>query len=305
MIMKKVAVVIVNWNGKADTVACASSLANVKSTRAQVDVVIVDNGSTDGSVTSFGALRPKPYVIALPENKGFTGGTNAGMRYAYQAGYDYVWLLNNDTRVDTRVVDPLIDAVAGGDAIAGSKIYFEKGREFHGDRYKKTDLGRVLWYAGGVIDWDNMYASHRGVDEVDRGQYDANEQTPFITGCSMFIPREVIARVGYMDDRFYLYLEDVDYSLRVQKAGYRLLYAPASVLWHKNAGSTAKPGHGLHEYYLTRNRLLVGMRYAPIRTKLALIREAARHALKGTPTQKKAVMDAVVGRWGNRYIWKP
>lgn len=303
--MKKVAVVIVNWNGLADTTACVSSLAKVKSTRAQVDVVVVDNGSTDGSHIALAKLTPKPYIIALPDNQGFTGGTNAGMRYAYQAKYDYVWLLNNDTRVDPRAVDPLIEAARGGDAISGSKIYFERGREFHKSRYKKTDLGRVLWYAGGIIDWDNMYASHRGVDEVDRGQYDTKEQTPFITGCSMFIPREVIEKVGYMDDRFYLYLEDVDYSLRAQKAGYRLLYAPESRLWHKNAGSTAKPGHGLHEYYLTRNRLLVGMRYAPLRTKFALFREALRHALGGTPTQKKAVMDALTGKWGNRYIWKP
>lgn len=303
--MKKVAVVIVNWNGKVDTAACVSSLAKVKSTRAQVDVVIVDNGSTDGSVKSFGALRPKPYVIPLPENKGFTGGTNAGMRYAYQAGYDYAWLLNNDTIVDRDAVDPLIQAVAGGDAIAGSKIYFAPGHEFHPDRYKKSDQGNVIWYAGGMIDWDNMYASHRGVDEVDHGQYDEPRETAFITGCSLFIPREVIARVGYMDDRFYLYLEDVDYSLRTKHAGYRLLYAPKSKVWHINAGSTAKPGHGLHEYYLTRNRLLVGMRYAPIRTKLALIREAARRMFTGTLTQKKAVMDAACGRWGNRYIWKP
>jgi hypothetical protein len=162
----------------------------------------------------------------------------------------------------------------------------------------------VLWFAGGVIDWDNMYAFHRGVDDVDKGQYDSMYDTDFITGCSMFIKSEVFEKVGLLDEKFFMYLEDVDFCLRARKKGYRLLYIPKSVIWHKNAGSTGRPGHDLHDYYFTRNRLLLGVRYAPLRTKFALFRESIKYLMKGPDIRKNAVADAYLGHFGSGYIWK-
>ena len=151
------------------------------------------------------------------------------------------------------------------------------------------------------MDWANMYASHRGVDAVDRGQYDKTEETAFVTGCSMIIRREVVEKIGMLDDNYYLYLEDLDYCLRAKKAGYKLLYEPSSVVWHVNAGSSARPGNPLHEYYFTRNRLLLGFRYAPLRTRFALLREAFRFT---SPVRRKAVRDWVLGRFGNRFRYE-
>lgn len=212
-----------------------------------------------------------------------------------------MWLLNNDTEVDKDVLsflnvfdDPTVGA-------CGSKIYFAPGHEYHNDRYAKEERGRVFWYAGGLVDWDNMYASHRGVDEVDHGQYDAPIETPFITGCSFVVRSDVVRRVGMLDDAYYLYLEDLDWSLRIQKAGYKTLYAPTSIVWHVNAGSSGRPGNPLHEYYFTRNRLLFGLRYAPLRTKVALLREGTKFLFGKSPIRRKAIIDALTGRFGKQY----
>jgi GT2 family glycosyltransferase len=127
------------------------------------------------------------------------------------------------------------------------------------------------------------------------------ESTPFVTGCSLAARREVIQKIGLLDDRFFLYLEDLDFCLRARNAGWRNIYYPASVVWHVNAGSTGGAGNPLHEYYLTRNRLLVGMRYAPARTKAALLREATRFLLSGSDVKKQAVRDFLFHKWGKQY----
>lgn len=304
--MTKVCVIIVNWNRKADTLACLGSLGGLDYGRNNVEIVVVDNASSDGTVDAVSKKFPKVTVIASSVNEGFTGGNNRGMRYALSRGADYIWLLNNDTYVEKNTLLGLLSAFDNpSTGLAGSKIYFAPGYEFHHDRYKNPDRGKVIWYAGGMIDWANMYASHRGVDEIDHGQFDTSVETDFITGCSFMIKAEIIEAVGYLDDRFFLYLEDLDYSMRVKRAGFSLIYEPASRLWHINSGSTGKPGHGLHQYYLTRNRLLVGMRYASIRTKFALMREAIRFIIHGPEVLRKAVLDFMLGRFGNRYIWKP
>ena len=145
-----------------------------------------------------------------------------------------------------------------------------------------------------------MYASHRGVDEVDQGQYDNSEETDFITGCCMLIKREVVEQVGFLDNNLYLYLEDLDYCMRVKQAGCKLVYEPTAKLWHKNASSSDKPGSKLHQYYQTRNRLIIGMRYASIRTKLALFKESFYHLRQGG-VKKKAVLDYYFYNWGK---WK-
>ena len=297
----KIFSIILNWNGKDDTIACLTSLQKIKKTEDSLTVVVVDNGSTNDSVSAIRSAHPWVTLLEAKANLGFTGGNNIGISYALDHGADLVWMLNNDTIVEKNVLsftsaftDPKVGA-------AGCKIYFAPGHEYHVDRYSKSEQGKVFWYAGGIIDWNNMYASHRGVDEVDRGQYDRQEETPFITGCSLIIRSSVIRQTGMFDDKFYLYLEDLDWCLRIQHAGWKTVYVPTSVVWHVNAGSSGKPGNPLHEYYFTRNRLLFGMRYASLRTKLALIREAIKFICGPSAIRRQAVIDAAVGRFGKQY----
>lgn len=296
--MTKVAIILVNWNGSKDTLSCLASLGKLKVKSLKLKVIVVDNGSTDGSVGIIRKNFPGVEVIETGKNLGFAGGNNAGIHKALDDGADVVWLLNNDTIVEKNAVSALLDACKEGHVgIAGSKIYFTAGREYHKGRYQENDRGRVIWYAGGYIDWNNIYASHRGVDEVDHGQYDMAGVTEFVTGCSMMITRQVFEKIGFFDEKFFVYLEDVDFCLRAKRSGYALMYVPQSMLWHHNAGSSGV-GSLTHQYYMTRNRLLIGMRYAELRTKFALIREALRFVLVGPSIYRKAVIDAMMGKWG-------
>ncbi|MFZ2025230.1 MAG: glycosyltransferase family 2 protein [Microgenomates group bacterium] len=296
-----IAVIIVNWNGVDDTVACLNSLERVVRGGNKLLTIVVDNGSTNNSVAVIRKQFPEVTLIENKTNLGFTGGNNVGMKFALEQGADLVWLLNNDTIVDKNVLaftEAFEDKTVGA---SGSKIYFAPDHEYHHDRYTDSERGKVFWYAGGLVDWKNMYASHRGVDEVDHGQYNHIEQTPFITGCSFVIRSEVVRQVGLLDDAYFLYLEDLDWNVRMQKAGWKTMYTPTSVLWHVNAGSSGRPGNPLHEYYFTRNRLLLGIRYAPIRTKIALIREAIRFMGTASDIRKKAVKDWFFRRFGKQY----
>jgi hypothetical protein len=297
----KVFVIIVNWNGKKDTQICLSSLEKIEKQNVDFHAVVVDNGSTDDSVASIQKKFPWVTVLVAGKNLGFTGGNNVGITYALRHHADFVWVLNNDTFVDPHVLNVLNAFRDPKVGICGSKIYFASGHEFHAGRYTESERGKVFWYAGGLVDWDNMYASHRGVDEVDHGQYDTEEETPFVTGCSMMIRRSVFERIGMLDDRYYLYLEDLDFCLRAQNAGFSLRYVPSSILWHVNAGSTSRPGNPLQQYYQTRNRLLLGFRYAALRTKIALLREAIRFLFTGPAVCRKAVIDFFAGRYGDRF----
>lgn len=299
--MKNVTIIIVNWNGIADTVNCLSSIKRLKKNSIDLRTIVVDNGSTNDSVRVLQKKFPWVTTLALKSNLGFTGGNNEGMKEAMKQGAQYIWLLNNDTLLHTdalRLIEAFDDNKVG---IAGSKIYFSPGHEYHAARYQDRDRGKVFWYAGGLVDWKNMYASHEGVDEVDHGQYDKLKQTPFITGCSMMIKRSVIESIGYLDDRYYLYLEDLDYCMRAKIYGFELVYYPYSILWHVNAGSTGGAGNQLHEYYITRNRLLVGLKYAPIRTKIALLRESIKFLFGSSQIKQKAIEDAIFCRWGKQY----
>ena len=291
--MINVAIILVNWNGKKDTLACLASLGKLKVESLKFKVIVVDNGSTDDSVTVIKKNFPDVEVVEAGGNLGFTGGNNIGIHRALEDGADFVWLLNNDTSVDKNSLMALVDAFADRRiGIAGSKIYFAPGREFHKARYSDKERGRVFWYAGGLIDWENMYASHRGVDEVDIGQYEKTEETPFITGCPMMIKKQVFEKIGLLDEKFFAYLEDLDFCFRAKAKRFQLFYVPSSIVWHKNASSSGV-GSALHEYYMTRNRLIVGMRYAPLRTKVALIREGIRFILSGPPIRRKAILDAI------------
>jgi hypothetical protein len=304
--MKKVFLVILNWNGGQMVLDCLQSVSKTKKDGFNLEAVVVDNGSTDGSVELIQNSKIKMQnensklkIIRNEKNLGFAEGNNVGIRYALENGADFVCVLNNDTRVAPDFLKELVKMAETKEeiGIVGGKIYFEKGFEFHKERYQKKDLGKVIWYAGAKMDWQNVYASHRGIDEVDEGQYDQAEETEYITGCLMLIKRAVLEKVGFFNPQYFLYFEENDFCQRAKKAGFELYYAPQAEIWHLNAGSSGS-GSSLHDYYLTRNRLLFGFRWAPWRTKLALLRESGRLLLKGREWQKIGVRDFYLGRFG-------
>lgn len=297
---------ILNWNRGADTVAALKSLDKMRVPR-EVELVtmVVDNASTDDSLTLLHKLSSPAFRILQNEaNLGYVGGNNVGIQACLEEKCDWVLVLNNDTLVDRELLKELL-IEAGKNKKVGllsPKIYFAPGFEYHRDRYPKGVLGKVIWSAGGEIDWANCFGKNTGLDDVDRGQYDKIKEINFATGACLLIKAEAFSKVGFFDERYYLYFEDVEFGQRLIKAGYNMIYVPRSIIWHKVAQSSGV-GSDLNDYFITRNRLLFGLNYAPFRTKLALIREALKFMTSGRVWQKRGVVDFFKRNFG-KGSWK-
>ncbi|MBI5709580.1 MAG: glycosyltransferase family 2 protein [Candidatus Eisenbacteria bacterium] len=226
--MKTLAVVVLNWNGLEDTRALLSSLERCRAPQGWgVRVMVVDNGSTDGSAETLSREFPAIELVALRENRRFAGGNNEGLRRALVAGADAVMLLNNDTEADPALLERLLlaleeDPAAGA---AAPLILYQ-------------DPLDVIWYAGGrCVPWLGL-AAHRGLRRYDRGQYRRVEATGYLTGCCLVATRAAWEKVGLLDEGYFIYAEDADWSLRARAAGFRLLFVPTARLWHKVSASS-------------------------------------------------------------------
>jgi len=300
----KVSIIVLNWNGYKDTIECLESLQKVKVSDCELDVIVVDNASTDDSVKQLRKLKNDFQLIESDKNLGFAGGNNLGMKQAIANGAEYIFILNNDTEVHKDIIVELLKVMRSERKIglATPKIYFAKGYEFHKDRYKKNELGKIIWSAGGDIDWSNVYGVNHGVDYVDNGQFDNVAETDFATGAATMINVAALKSVGSFNEDYFLYLEDLELSERMRRKGWKIMYVPKAVVWHKVSQSSAVGG-GLNDYYTTRNRLKFGMKYASFRTKLALFRESLRMLFNGRKWQKVGVMDYYVHNLG-KGSWK-
>ncbi|OGH43922.1 MAG: hypothetical protein A3J14_01890 [Candidatus Levybacteria bacterium RIFCSPLOWO2_02_FULL_37_18] len=302
--MKNIWIVIVNYNTEEYVKKCLSSIEKLEKENFSLNTIVVNNKSERKPVlqlTSYVRKNyPEIFFIVNEKNVGFSGGNNIGISFALKKGADYVLLLNSDTCVHPTLIRELFEVFEQDNAIGivAPKIYFAKGFEFHKSKYSQEDLGNVLWYAGGEMDWKNVIGFHRGVDEVDHGQYDTVGETQIATGCCMIIKKEVFKKVGMFDERYFLYYEDADLSVRSRKAGFKILFTPRAFLWHKNASSTGGSGSALQDYYITRNRLLFGMTYAQSRSKYSLVKESMRMLLTGRKWQKRGVIDFYLRRFG-------
>jgi len=311
--MKKICVIILSWNRKEDTLETISSLAKSTISGFEMEIMVVDNGSTDGSQQAIKTLLEKvdkppkltARLITLYENLGFAEGNNIGMRDALDRDFDYIALLNDDTIVNKNLIRKIFlehKRIKNAGAIS-PKIYFAKGFEFHNKRYKKNELGKVFWYAGGGIDWDNVYGYNEGVDEVDKGQFNKVREVDFATGCFVMYKRRALEEAGLYDKRYFAYMEDADHAQRVKKAGWKIIYSPKGHLWHKVAQSSGI-GSELNDYFLTRNRMIFGIKHARLRAKFALIRESLKLLVKGRKWQKVGIRDFYLRRFG-KGSWPP
>ena len=298
----KVSIIIVNWNRKDDTLECLSALSKCSLSKIEAQIIVIDNASTDGSIEAIRAFDIKDFDLKLIKNQknlGFAKPNNQGILAAKVWGADFILLVNNDLLVSENLIEKLVSVAKEHPRVGAisPKIYFSKGFEFHKDRYKKTEVGRVIWYAGGDIDWDNVIGSNHGVDDVDEGQYEKTLETDFATGACMLLRAEALKQVGILDEKYFMYLEDGDISVRLKKHGWGVLYTPKAHAWHKVAQSSGI-GSELNDYFITRNRLYFGLKYAPLRAKFALFREAFRFLFAGRVWQKRAVRDFVLLRFG-------
>lgn len=295
--MQSVYVSILDFNGRENTIDCLKSINESSKNNFELNVLVINNFPQKKlNLPSFPSLKIK--IIENKENLGFAGGQNVGIKYALENGADYVLILNNDTVVDKNLIKELVSCANSEVGIVAPKIYFYKGFEFHKNRYQDKDLGKIIWYAGGQMDWANMIGHHRGVDEVDHGQYESIKDTDFTSGCAMLVKKEVFEKVGFFDERYFLYYEDNDLCQRAKKAGFKIIYTPKAIMWHKNAGSAGGSGSSLQDYYITRNRMIFGLKFAPLRSKFSLIRESLRLLFTERQWQRRGILDFYFGKFG-------
>lgn len=214
-----------------------------------------------------------PFVTVINgKNNGYAHGVNLGIKKAIGDELGLFTVINNDVEVAKDFIAAARKSIADHPAsLIGGKIYYGAGYEYH-NRYKKNELGHVIWYAGGICDWKNAITIHRGVDEVDNGQFDKFGPTDFITGCLTCFDKKVVGTVGFWDESYFMYYEDADYCERAKRHGISLYYDPTIVIWHKNAASTGGSGSSLHTKFQRKNHVLFGLKYAPLRTKIHLVK---------------------------------
>lgn len=212
-------------------------------------------------------------TVLHTKNLGYAHGVNIGIKEAHKKGLQKFCVLNNDIYFKDDFVDNVLHSLEQHpSSLMGGKIYYAPGFEYHAQKYKKHELGNVIWYAGGETDWNNVITHHTGVDEVDVGQFEKFGKTGFITGCLMYYDADVVQKIGNWDESYFLYYEDADYCERARRKGLQLYYGPSVVIWHKNAQSTGGSGSDIHVKYQEKNRLRFGLRYAPLKTKLHLLK---------------------------------
>jgi len=293
-----VAVVVVNWNGKDDTLDCLQSLDKVE--YGALKIILVDNGSTDGSVGIIKECHPHIDLIETHDNLGFVGGNNVGMKAALAEGADYILLLNNDTIVApdflSHLVKYLDDHPSTG--IVGPLIYYHSSPE-------------ILWSAGGKVDPTSGDTRMLGMGEsqVDLGTISG--EMDFVTGCALMIRADVIRQVGMLDERFFAYYEETEWCARVRKAGYEIHIIPEAKIWHK-ISPEAREASAQVNYYMTRNRLLfikltglgmgAGLKTLIMNYMRTLISWTIKPKWRSKTSQRKAlirgVRDYFLGRFG-------
>lgn len=245
-----VAVILVAYGGRDDTLSCLSSL--YKSDYANLKFILVDNASPDDTSQRVAIEFPDVEIIKSEKNLGFAGGNNLGIDFAIQIGAGYIFLLNNDTEIASDAVRLLVKSAMQIEKLGaiGPLIYY----------HEKKDL---IWSAGGRIDfrWSNSY--HRGIRSKDEKQFDSLEEVDYLTGCALMFPAEIVTEIGKLDESYWMYYEDADLCQRLKKAGFSIMFEPSAKVWHKISSSTGGNLSKRKMWYKFRSGIMFFRRYSP------------------------------------------
>ena len=219
-----VAVVILNYNGKELAERCVRSV--LASVYPGIEIILVDNASTDGSAAYLRERFPGLLILECRENLGIAGGRNRGFREAVRRGNEYVVSLDNDAHVDAHFVEQLVAAATSDPrvGVAGPKSFWDDGS------------GRIQ-SVGGFITYTQNVSSERGAGEIDRGQYDRLEEVDYFPGCGFMATREVFEKLDFLDEKFTCGHDDTDFCIRAARLGYRVVYVPKAVMWHRGSAT--------------------------------------------------------------------
>ena len=283
---KLLSIITINYNGLKDTCELIDTLPLNNET---IEVIVVDNASTQDEATEIGKRYPQVKVIKSDKNLGFAGGNNLGIQAAHGK---YLFFLNNDTLLpQPSSLSLLINRLASSDQIGMvcPKIKFSWGD--HRIQYAGyTPLSKITLRNKSI-----------GFGEQDNGQYDTPRPTPYAHGAAMMVKREIIEKVEMMPECYFLYYEELDWSMMIRRAGYEIWYEPACTIFHKESQTTGQQSP-LKTYYITRNRLLFAQRNINGGEKyltyiylicIVAVRDVLKYLCKGQINMAKAVMKGI------------
>lgn len=240
--MSETYVLILSWNQREQTLRCLESLRQCSGP--QVRLVLIDNGSSDGTAETVRSRFPQVELVALAANQGYCAGFNHGLRLALERHAGAAVLLNNDAELDRKALIELQAASGPEPAILGPKIFFRS----HPDRLQSAGA-KVVRCTGRV--------RHLGYRQLDLGQYDAPTRRDALSGCCLWINQAALQRVGLLDEDYFAYFEDVEYCLRARGLGARVELVPRARVWHEGSASLGGESSPLRLYYSVRNHLRV------------------------------------------------
>lgn len=242
---EKISVILVNYNGREFNDKCIASILN-STIKEQLHILIVDNASTDDSLDrlrkSWGS-HVQVDIVSLEKNYGFAGACNVGIKWSANRNINYYLLLNNDTEIESDAIEKLYSCYKSKKAIIVPKILY-------------ADKKNKIWCAGGNFTSVIKKPEQRGLNEADKGQYEKGGYCGFANGCCIFLSDKIISKAGLMNEKFFLYYEDTEYSLRAKESGVKIWYCPKAIVYHKVNGSTKGNQKPDNAYYITRNWLL-------------------------------------------------
>jgi GT2 family glycosyltransferase len=262
-----VALIILNWNGWKDTLECLDSVQKIKYPNFRV--LVVDNGSSDESVSQIRQAFPDVAILETGKNLGYAGGNNAGIAHALNEQPAFILLLNNDTTVDPNILTEFVNAANAYPAagIFGGKSYY----------YSSPN---TIWALGGK--WDKRATE---IILICQGKVDtAKSCTPpfevnFVIGCALFCRVDMIQNIGMMEEDFFLNFEEMDWCYRARAAGYRSYAVPEAKLWHKVSVSFGGAESPLWKYFMTRNELLWARKHLPLHERVRVFQKILRRIL--------------------------
>jgi len=296
----KVITILLNWNQEKDTTECLNSLKNI--TYPNNTVILVDNGSKDGSQDNIQKKFPDVEVIRNAFNVGFAEGNNIGIRKALKVNCDFILLLNNDTVLEPDFLDILINAAKENNeaGIFSPQIMF----------YNNKDK---IWFIGGGYMPVMKKPFHFYYNQKDLGQVQNNSETQWVSGCCMLIRKKVIEKIGFLDSDYFNNYEDVDFCRRAQSAGFKIMVVPEAKIYHKFAASMGGKFSPFYTYFRTRNNLLFFKKtkqYLPLLLNFmvfpaySFLQSIRRYDLTGIKSTFYAVRDFVFNKTGRGSIEK-